>query len=97
MVSVAQAHASSTQPVSPSTLIADESGDSFFQPHSSFTSLIDADDSAPVPAVSPDPTTQPAEPQVINNPLPPAFWSGMSMLVLASALLAWRRLRRQLW
>jgi len=51
------------------------------------------------------PTTQPqaaalrprmAEPQSISDPLPPALWSGLSVLVIAGAFLSLRRLRAQL-
>ena len=54
------------------------------------------DDSGKTPTAN-DPATRPVTPEVINNPLPPAFWSGMSVLILASLLVAWRRVRRQLW
>jgi hypothetical protein len=37
-----------------------------------------------------------AEPQAIYDPLPPALWSGLSLLVLAGAVLSFRRLRAQL-
>jgi hypothetical protein len=43
-------------------------------------------------AVSPPPT---AEPQAIYDPLPPALWSGLSLLVMAGAFLSLRRLAAQ--
>lgn len=52
----------------------------------------------PGPAQSSPPATRPAAPesQAIYNPLPPALWSGLSVLALAGAVLMWRRFKLQL-
>jgi hypothetical protein len=47
----------------------------------------------PVAAISHPPA---AEPQAIYDPLPPALWSGLSLLVLAGAILSFRRFKTQL-
>ena len=47
----------------------------------------------PIAAASHPPA---AEPQSIYDPLPPALWSGLSLLALAGAILSFRRLRSQL-
>ena len=39
---------------------------------------------------------EPDEPRVIRDPLPPAVWSGGSMLALGGAYAAFRRLRKRL-
>jgi hypothetical protein len=91
-----QASIPTSQPADLSRIIADSDGNVALG-YAAVPVLIDADDAnPPAPAANPGPTTQPLNPQVLNNPLPPAFWSGMAMLVLASVLVAWRRLRRQL-
>lgn len=41
--------------------------------------------------------SQAPSPQPIYNPVPPAFWSGLSVLALVTTFLALRRLRTQLW
>jgi hypothetical protein len=38
----------------------------------------------------------PPPPQPINNPLPPAFWSALSVFGLLGLCLGWRRLKAQL-
>lgn len=48
------------------------------------------------PSTQPSATEQPAQPQVINDPLPPAFWPGVCMLALAGTLLSVRKLHRLL-
>lgn len=50
------------------------------------------------PAASPTAEIlQAPSPQPIYNPVPPAFWSGLSVLALVTTFLALRRLRSQLW
>jgi hypothetical protein len=89
---------------SPTTRPATPDGFSFVEP--SFLpehrlTLLHQDDLLPgVP-----PTTQPrvaaaerpagAEPRSIYDPLPPAFWSGLSLLVMAGAFLSLRWVRAQ--
>ena len=58
---------------------------------------ISIDEGTPNIATDPVPSTQPVvRTQIINDPLPPAFPSGLLMLVLAIVLMSMPRVRRRL-
>jgi hypothetical protein len=61
------------------------------------TPTILLDEPQPVAAADAVPATQPSQKTVvINDPLPPAFWSGLIMLTLAAVFISMPRFRRLL-
>jgi hypothetical protein len=92
MLGASAAHIS--PPVAPSVTTATH--DAYERPLTLSPSSADDLFDDPAPPAATQVAPQPPPPQPIDNPLPPALWSGLSVMALLGILLALRRLKAEL-